>query len=746
MSENISEKNHLLLRGIVTRLENTPIDFVVALVDLLAAPSRRRDTDLLQDLLVLVWLLLEYPDLFWQSPPSYSRFDNSVPRSSSTQYDSLIFLLRSLIEQEICLHLRQLKPRTNPHPSSKVSQLFWGGLTLHLKLLLPLEPCCGPTLYSNGLVKLDNADSFPCEPPFSERQIYELITRLGPTFIAAYASSYILYEKLRTLILDLHSNRLKATAGHARNDFDPLELLVQERSLNRYVDKFAKRLGLRLQQGCVALANNSNGRICKLLTTVSVKSAIAQIMTESSSALFLESHTVEVLRGSKLHGLNKTPFSITAKSFADELPAAKTHPSNLHELLDTVQHLQNKSILDSIQSVYVPQDLEVTDLQSGIQRQTNVSVLADATNCRLILVAPPDGGKTRLHQEITLSANHSQSHHILLNVERLASYGFPSFHQFAALELLNLLNQHRISLLQFERDLFSLDLAGKICWHIEGLDQVSKNDLNRVVSTFMPLSQFILSTSSRNTMMEAFTRSRIPVDGILNLRQFTREQAQEFIKINLGTHLVQVEHRAFLLPGLARLPGGLEYICHHPEHESTVEVLAGYISQRLESIGELALFPRNLLSQGLNELTRFSHSLSAILSIVSASLQVCGDRSKHFHIELEKVIPYMGGASREQNHQLAMKRIEQCVHVKLLVSDDGNQTCEFIVPEAAVFFAALVRLIPIHSRRLLDYALEEFARAPRDPIWQMVLSFAAWRQDKLLLREIAGSGTTVPIS
>ncbi len=243
-----------LVQPIVDRLESTPVAFVEALIDLMATPDRKRDESLLRDLLLQIWLLLEFPDPFVQAsfPPEHS--DARCRDNSISPYDRLIRVMRALIEVQI-VH-NWLPPRQGKalSASSRTLQVFWGGLTLHIKLLLPIEPCCGSGLFSNGLVLLSSGKSFPCELPLSESQIYNLLMHLGHRFVTEYASSYIRNQELQSLIRSLSPQGKTSSHAKLKNEPAPTGLFVQERSLNRYVDKFAKRLATLLRDGCLRFA------------------------------------------------------------------------------------------------------------------------------------------------------------------------------------------------------------------------------------------------------------------------------------------------------------------------------------------------------------------------------------------------------------------------------------------------------------------------------------------------------------
>lgn len=779
MPATASGQAKMLVRTVLTHLEKSPVEFVEALIDLLAAPGRKREGRLLQALILQVWLLLESKDSF---APSLNSGDDSyilLQPERITPYDRLIQMVCGLIELDLIRNCVPAKQSQVPRPNRKTLQLFWGGLCLHVKLSLPLEPCCGSELFSNGLVMLSDGRSLPCEPPLSESQIYALVTQLGTLFVFEYAASYIRNETLRRLISALNHQENKK--GIALG-----ELLVQERTLNRYVNKFAKHLATHLRDGCMRSAENPNDRLSSLLSSASLDSVFTQIITEASSALFIEHQKVKSPNAQK----RAETFLETEESSPSSLPASiPTHESSMldagaeqgdtkvitgdshtvvtrvpdtHklqrlEILERIKRVQEKVIRDSTHSIFVVQDLDYYDPLNEITRAITIDEVVGSTNRRLVLAAPPDGGKTRLQQEIVLRARDPNIYHLWIDLKKFPTSGFRSFHRFAANQVLNMLERNREPVIKLEEDLLALDLDRKVCWHLDGWDMISKSDRPSVATTLIPISQFTFSTSNPNFALEVFKTQETPFSGVISIQLFTAEQIREFVRANSTTQTinrVKVERRILQLPGHAKLPGGLEYMCTHPELGTIVDILLGYINNNLMRIGEPGLNPNELVFDGLKEVAWQSDVLTSSYLIVKAALRRSrrtsnnplqetgiGASSKDFsQIRIDEILPYMGAGNREENRQLAMERIAKAVRGKLLqVNDDGRTYC-FVVPEVGFLLAAIAMLAPYHGKRWLGRALREFQQDTWDPIHQMALALGAWHQEKLLLRDFSLGG------
>lgn len=722
-----TEKTELLLNGIIQRLENGAVDFVEALIDLVAAPERKRSDTLLRDLLVQVWVILEHQEIF--KPPSTSNVDLAVPSSLThqTPYDILIRVLRTLIEEEIFLNLPNIQRHANLHPNSKALHLFWGGLTLHLKLLLPIDPCRGPTLYSNGLVTLPHADSFSCEIPLSESQIHQLITCLGPAFIRIYAEAYIQHEKLRNRILEIGNT-------HSRKESDPLDLLVQERSLNRYVDKFAKRLALRLQAGCISLVKNPSGRIYNLLASASAESALSQVRTQAASALFIERGNPIPIENRNPHEATINLLQFTFDTEAQWLPVTRSEHLNFDKLMAKIQRSQIKSIRDSIRSVYVPQTLEYSLPQGDIKRHTTLAELVDTIRKRLIFTALPDGGKSRLHQEMILYSGKPSIFHFVINLESFVASGLPSFPRYIAIEMLQQVKENFSAATLLEENLRNLDLNRQIYWHFEGWDELSNSEQSRIAIAFATLSQFNLSSSAPFRVIQIFGAHRIDFDGIVRIQPFTFEQVQAFIRNNFDAPSARAERRARELRGLAQLPGGLEYLCHHLEHETIIELLLGYLNRRFKEMGlPILQLDKPDVDKG-KPMECHSDLLADVLHLLRASSFSNRNQTGVLHLEPPSIVPYMGASSLEQNRHLANQRIEQCLRAKLLSWTNKEKNLHFVVPEIGYFLAALSNFEYVSGKHWLDHALREYQYNSENPIYEMMVALASWVQETKLLQ------------
>lgn len=776
MAVTANDQAKWLIGMVIDRLEKTPIEFVEALIDLVAAPDRTRAPQLLQDLLLQVWLLLQCPESFVQPLASVDDSPITCQEPSAKPYERLIQILCGMIEAEIFYHWSPKEGKVSLL-GGKTSQIFWGGLTLHIKLALGLEPCCGASLCSNGVVTLSNSRSFPCEPPLSESQIYQLITQLGHLFVVEYASAYVRHEQLRCVLSRLCGEGNERNAALLGKESARFELRVQERSLNRYVDKFAARIASRIREADLRLLEEPALRLLTLFdSSSSLETGIAEIIAQASSALAIQPLRTTSLTGRATATIAESFPDVSANLRANREPTPPTarmqhrasetksidpflhlseepivHTLSSLQLLERFTNLQAETIRKSLSSIFIAPSVEQQHVADAVSHIVNFNELASSTNQRLILAASPGGGKTRLQQEILLRACDSHVYHLWIDLAQFAMSGIHSLPRFAANQILTGLNQDRDRVVHLEDDLVRLDLGGQICWHLDRWDEVPKTDSRWVAHGIAALSQFLLSSSNPSLVIEQFESNALTPSSILTIQPFTQSQIVEFLKANLTERsetTIAIERRAIQLPGLARLPNGLEYLCLHPEHETVIDLLLGYINSNLRRRGDSLLNPEELVFETLHEITLQSDSLGSAYLVVKA---LCRRTKVTFidvaEISIDEILPYMGANNREENGKLAIERMEKAVQGKLLQSNRDGRTYAFVVPEVGYLLGALSILVQHHGRRWLDAALKEFQRDPSDPLRQMTLALGAWHQERLFRQYISGllsSGTVVP--
>ncbi|MDL1894634.1 hypothetical protein FBQ82_00025 [Anaerolineae bacterium CFX7] len=731
MPTTSSDQIQFLIVPVIERLEKSPVEFVEALIDLFAAPERKREPHLLQDLLLQVWLLLEFPKLF---PLSTSPINTSKKSSRSarlTRYEQLIELMCNVIEKAIIRHLPF--DQEGISLNSKAIQHFWGGLALHIKLALPLEPRRGTALYSNGVVLLPNAKSFPCEPPLSESQIYSLLTQLGHSFVFEYANTYVTNEQLCSVINQFAQSTKKHTPS--KNDSVSLELFVQERTLNRYVDKFAKRLAAHFRDACKRFTENPPSHFHTLLGSSSPDSIFSQWIADASDALVInpktiESHNLQPIAKQSSTGVWENNLSDRASRIT------VSRGFDYKETLERFTQFQEKTIRDSIHTTFVPQDLIYHDVGRTESRKTEIGEMVNSTNQRLIITAPPGGGKTRLLQEILLLRPAAPAYHLYINVAEFTVPRFRTFYHFAAYEILTRNDSDRRDIFNLENDLLMLDMNGNIVWYLDDWDSNSQRDSSSV-SSLAGLGKFILATSSPFLAMEQLSSNRAAHPRYVKIQPFTQTQIAEFIKTNSTNQnpsRTQIERRALQLPGLAQLPGGLQYICAHREQETVVDTLLGFINSHFEKNEEPVFDLKNLDHQNLPETKSDSSTLGSGFLIVKAlSNRTRGTTIDFSNIGIDAIVPYMGASNQAENRRLAIERIGRAVQGKLLQVNADGQTFRFVVPEIAHLLVAVTALAEHHGKRWLHRTLEEFQKHPHSPMLEIMLAIGMWYQERPLL-------------
>ncbi len=736
MPTTLSDQTQILFATVIERLETSPVEFVEALIDLFAAPERKRDEQLLRDLLIQTWLLLECPELFPLPTYPINASKKSSRSAPLTRYEQLIELMCNVVEKEII----RLVPFNQERLSlnGKSMQHFWGGLVLHIKLALPLEPCRGTPLYSNGVVTISNAKSIPCEPPLSESQIYSFLTELGNSFVFEYANAYIHNEQFCSLITQFAQAPKTITAS--KNDSVQFQLVVQERTLNRYVDKFAKRLAAHFRDACKRSTENSPNRFHALLGPSSPDSILSQWIADASDALCIypkpvESHNRElkVKRSTPQVGENYTSDG------ASRIVASREF--DYREVLEGFTRFQEAAIRDSVHTTFVAQDLIYHDVGSTESRRTEISELVNSTNPHLVIAAPPGGGKTRFLQKILLLTHTSKVYHLYVNATEFSVARFRTFYHFAANEILTRSDSDRRDILNLENDLLMLDMNGNIIWYLDDWDCNCQRDLSSVSSSLAGLGKFILVTSNPFLPIEQLSSNGLGPSGFVKILPFTQSQITEFIKLNSpapSPGQARAERRALQLPGLAQYPNGLQYICSHPEHETVVDVLLGFINSILKKNKESVFNLDGVVLNNFEKILRESNSVGACFPIVKALCsRARGTNDDFTSITIDEILPYMGASNQAENRQLAMEKIARAMEGGFLQLNDDGQSYRFVVPEVGFLFSAITSLSKHHNRRWLDVVAREFQSNPHEPIRQTVLAFAAWCQEKLLMQDIS---------
>lgn len=745
MPTTSNDEIQILFATVIERLEKDPVEFVEALIDLLAAPERKREPRLRQALLLQVWLLLEFPEQFAHSTfPITASKTFSSPRL--TRYEQLIELMCNVIEREILRHLALDQERISLN--SKMLQQFWGGLALHIKLALPLEPCRGTALYSNGVVTTSNAKSLPCEPPLSESQIYALLTHLGHSFILEYVNAYIHIEQLCRAIAQFAQPPKNKTPS--KNDSVPFQLIVQERTLNRYVDKFARRLAAHFRDACKRFSENPSGCFHDLLCSSSPESLLSEWVANASDALCINPKPFE------LHDPEPIAQQPSAQvqekdSFNSESRTIVSREFDYRKTLETFTRFQAEWIRDSIETVFVSQDLIWLEVGNKKSQRTEIGELANSTNPHLIVAASPGGGKTRLLQEILLLPHPTHAYQLYVNVAEFSVPRFRTFHHFAANEILTRIDSDRRDILKLENDLLMLDMDGDIVWYLDNWDSNCQRESSSA-SNFAGLGKFILATSNPSLAMEQLSSNGVAPSGFVEIQPFTQTQIAEFMKTNSPNQnpaRTRIERRAWQLPGLARMPDGLQYICAHLEQETVVDVLLGFINSHLEKNKESPFSLVNLDQPNLAETISESSALGSGFLIVKALLNRTRGAMIDFNsFGADTILPYMGASNQVENRRLASERIGRAVQGKLLQVNDDGRTFQLVVPEIAYLFASLDILSQHRRKHWLNFAVGQFRLNPRDPFYQMMLALGVWGQESSWRLHRSASeplGTTVPI-
>lgn len=734
------------LATVIERLENAPVEFVEQLIDLLAAPERKREPHLLQDLLLQIWLLLECPESFEQSASPISESKIPIHSARVTPYERTIQLVCRVIETEIVRHLH-FNRDTPSLISGRTSQLFWGGMTLHIKLALPLEPQHGSAIFSNQVVTLSNGKSFPCELFLSESKIYQLIAQLGHSFVSEYVASYICDERLRDVVARISQGTKKQVTS--KNSSDPLELLVQERTLNRYVDKFANRLAAHFRDSCKRFVENPPSHFRDLLGLSSPDSLLSQWIANAADALCINPKPIE------LHNreLNVEQSSTHVRENYSPDGASRIVVSREFDHRETLEkfiRLQEEIIRESFQTTFVSQNLTYRHADSTEPRNTEISEMVDLPNPHLVIVAPPGGGKTRLLQEVLLLSARTHTYHLYLDVAEFSVPRFRTFYHFAAYEILTFTGSDRRDILKLESELLRLDTNGNIVWYLDNWNCNSQRDLSLVNRSLAGLGKSILSAASSFLPNELLSLNCKDAPSFVTIQPFTQTQIAEFIKTNSTSRnpaRTRIERRALQLPGLARLPQGLQYICAHPEHETVTDMLLGFLNSTLQKNNEAVFNLQNLDHPNLAEAINESSAIgSAFLIVKALGNWTRGTAIDFDYIAVDAILPYMGMGNQVENRRGAIERIERAVEGKLVQANADGRTFRFVVPEIGCLLAAFVRLLQHHRNRWLGIAFEQFHAIPFDSICEMMLALGAWHQEKNALRDITAlsDGTVVP--
>jgi len=229
------------------------------------------------------------------------------------------------------------------------------------------------------------------------------------------------------------------------------------------------------------------------------------------------------------------------------------------------------------------------------------------------------------------------------------------------------------------------------------------------------------------------------LDGTIKIKRLNPEQIRRFVE-EYAAHLAirgeKVDKIRWLttqLGDFASWPGGLEYLCRHPEPEQGVEVILNYISDTAAEHGRPFRLFDDLLA--LNPVAASDSALFKTMGrLLNANLPNqpdirLGDTpcfSIQHTIDRMSLTPEVGAQIK--------RGVGEALQAGILVPDDTVADCyRFIAEEVGYFFLAALRLLDSNWSDLRS-AQRQFLQNPSSRHAQYCFQLALWRAKQLLLQ------------
>lgn len=802
MAKNPMPSANELLHSLLERLQDDHAKFTHLFLGWVATQQILSDRAAFADAFLLTWLIVHQPEFFLRA------FQVSAPKKKIKMLESdadevLGNVLCLLLEARLIQHWHALehKARSKPQRGNAVKpnlyQLrdLWGGLVLHLKLALPREPLGESNLYDGKVVTVAGSTPFPIAAPFSEKQSRDMLAALGDRFLREYADNYIRSEELTTVIIGL------AESASANRKSILMTHLPHTRTLNRYVDEFALTIARGLLQGCKSILKATDTPLAKLIAnSPSIEAARDEMIQEAACELkfvdaeikFLfepartrkESRREEILPPAE----KELPRATIPQTEEEKIPRAdipiseevRIAPAATSESQDTAPRVESvealaaqvrETIRIAEQQAWEKMLIEIREHQASRLRAKHTTtfiiptlrrrdghaeewrhVLFDdalaSAGQRVIVSAPPGGGKTRLQDEWILRNAACEPFHFAINVFELYRSRMASFLWFAANSFRALVSQPVDSIGEFQSQLQIMELQHRIVWHLDGWDEIPNADREAVAAHLAVLSQFTLATFQPCHAIHVFRANQCTIDAVIEIQPFESAQAHDFVDAYIAdkTKRAAIKQRAHQVTGLAALPRGLKYLCDACTEQSLVEFFAGYINQDLQRLHETP-FKVNSLTE---ELCHFgwkppAPTLAAAYKIATTFVSAWQvDSRLPFNknigltpaclaeIRVQTIFTYMNAGSPEKNWQTTMEHMECAVRGRLMQPNEDGESFRFVVPELGYLLIAIAFLERTQSMRWLMDSFKALQTDPANPIFQMMVVLSLWREDRML--------------
>jgi hypothetical protein len=242
------------------------------------------------------------------------------------------------------------------------------------------------------------------------------------------------------------------------------------------------------------------------------------------------------------------------------------------------------------------------------------------------------------------------------------------------------------------------------------------------------------------------SHSVTPIDGAVYVLPFDRDQVADFVTqycdLDDEASETRIHRLAAELPGLASLPGGIEYICENAPKDSIVEILLGFINKDQQETGYLLLSPDRIADYrgGLPEweAVAIQDAFKIIMANVAPSgRSVAGTLAQLSVQETAQRIWWV----EPDKLKSATQWFDRAVRSRVLQANgDDTATFRFTTSEVGYLLSAIHVGYSLEPFPQLDVAHRKWLEHQSDEITRCWLGYALWRTEQYTVMGNVGAG------
>lgn len=393
---------------------------------------------------------------------------------------------------------------------------------------------------------------------------------------------------------------------------------------------------------------------------------------------------------------------------------------------------QRTYMLEDVLGPFVEPHMEIHNFMTGTTEKATLDQIIQPGS-RYLLTAPPWGGKTRIQREIATREKGHNITDLFIDLNDFVHSGIHDIYAYTARTLRNLWDVPPKHLPEIRERLEVYDQSGKILWHLDKWDDVDAGLRPGLAISIAPLQWWLLSTANPHRAAQLFqpgiatARDTAVLHGMITVLPFDKAQIGEYISQYYelyqddGVSAGRIQTLAGQLPGLATLPGGLEYLAEQSVSDNTsLNLLKCFITN------QLALDSTRNIIQKLFEKW-------AIIELIPSDLT-----DECFLLDPNTLVGRLAHRDRQQAENDVAGWFSNAVSGKILAEIPGRKF-EFTVPEIGFWLIAEVICTnqPIADLHRADIVHKKI---PRHQFSQILVAYATQRAERQILEEFQRDG------